>query len=410
MILIFYLFFLWYTLRFFEKIAGPFNIILLFTIFHLTYTLMIPLELYFFQIGRFSNLGLDMNDYFFWSLISYFGFISPFYFFKSHIIFQLDNIVLTDARVRKANLFLFFLLLFGFIIFKDSILSVDTYENNIKMSSNPVYKFFINLSILFSSILIALNFMKRSYLIVFVLVIILFTWSLYSSDKNPVVIGGLGFLYGLNKVNNKTNRSFIYLLLILTVIPVFSVAFSSYRSGNISYFEFSRSLYSNSDPKGPFETIINTASNKSQINYIPGESYLKSFITWVPQKIWSDRPDDLAVVYAKSNLSNYYKGLGLGFSPIAEGLLNFGYYGPFFHYLLTALSLLFLIIFFKKINTIKLNHLLLYFFISYYVIMMHRSPFSFIADIIRVLIPVILFFNLIRLTFNHESTSHLSNK
>jgi len=42
--------------------------------------------------------------------------------------------------------------------------------------------------------------------------------------------------------------------------------------------------------------------------------------------------------------------------------------------------------------------------------MMHRSPFSFIADIIRVLIPVILFFNLIRLTFNHESTSHLSNK
>ena len=67
-------------------------------------------------------------------------------------------------------------------------------------------------------------------------------------------------------------------------------------------------------------------------------------INWIPSFIWSSRPIDLGTQYAMDNIQSYTKGMGLGYSPIAEGVLNFGYFGPFIHYFLNSILIVLIIL------------------------------------------------------------------
>lgn len=397
------------VLKNFEKKLGTFNFIFFFTVFHIAYTLMIPLEILFFNEGRFSSLYLGPNKYIFWSLISYLGFIIPFSLIKNVEHIRVPEISLNLKRIKRIQYVLFFYFFSGFIFFRGSILKVNTYQGNIELSENSVYKFYVNLGIFITSVLISIYVKSKKYKRGIILMMILILWGMYSSDKNPILIGALGFLLGINN-KLKHKKSFIFFVLIILLIPILSILFSSYRSGNINNVDIYRSMYSNSDPKGPFRSVIHAEKNLGKKELLYGESYLNSLLTWVPSKLWKNRPEDLSIKFAKENISDYHKGLGLGFSPLAEGVINFGNFGPFIHYLFTAICLILLLTFLRQFKFSKLSNYIILFFILTYLVLMHRSPFNLPAEIIRGLLPVLLIFHFTKFSIQNENITRLPNK
>lgn len=373
---------------------------------------MIPLELLFLKATRFSLLpSLHPETYITWSFMAYIGFITPFLFVSKKTIFNSKHYLKEKLlfSVKKLNVFSILYFCIGLLLFRDSITQAGSYHGNITLSENSLYKYYINMGILLLSITISI-YIKNGYKIVPISILILMlSWSLYSSDKNPVLMAGLGVLFGLN---NYKFSSFKWLLIFIIIIPIVSIGFSSYRYGSLDGFSIYRSLYSNSDPKGPFKSVL--AADKDYLNNAElyyGKSYFNSFFIWVPRFIWKDRPDDLNTLFAKKHISNYSKGLGLGFSPLAEGVMNFGFFGPFIHYIMVSLILILLMRYYNSLPNKKQAFKYVFnLFLIYYLTMMHRSAFSLPADIIRILFPLILILKLTTITFQHERTTRISNQ
>lgn len=409
LVLLFYILTVRFVLKRFEKLYGVFNFIFFFTVFHIAYTLMIPIELIFFKVSRFSVAFLNPEIYILWSFIAYLGFIIPFLIAGRKKIKLKYTRVPIKTSLKNLNIFFVFYFFIGILFFRNSILKGGTYYGNIELSSNPLYKFYINIGIVCSAVIISIYMRNKKYVKGGIIMLCLILWSLYSSDKNPILIGFLGVLFGFN-IFFKKKRSFLYLNVIIIVIPVFSILFSSYRAGRIESVDIYRSLYSNSDPKGPFKSIIYAEKglNNTELSY--GESYIKSLATWVPSSIWKNRPEDLSIQFAKENISDYYKGLGLGFSPIAEGLINFGSLGPFLHYFFNASCLVLLFMFLKSLKMSQISNYISNLFLIVYLTMMHRSPFNLPADIIRILIPLLLIFYIRKFSTRNECTSYISNQ
>ena len=253
---------------------------------------------------------------------------------------------------------------------------------------------------------------NKKFIQVILLLITVLLWSIYSSDKNPLYITSLTFLICLGPIL-KNKRSVFYLFIFIIIIPIISVLFTSYRSNNLDNFSVVRSLYSNSDPKGPYQSILfyeqQLRTNNIEKQY--GFTYLESTIQWIPTFIWDKRPDDLSVKFAKKTLNNYSKGLGLGFSPIAEGIINFGFHGPFFGHLILSFSLISLLLFarslFKSNSSLNLSVLL---FIIIYILLMNRVHYAIPANFYRVLIPLFIINILLRITIKNENITRMSNK
>ena len=395
-----YFFILFRTLRFFDRQLGHFNLIFIFSLMHIIYTFMIPLEILILSSSRFLILNhLNPTLYIFWSLLGFIGFTLPFRLIKKNKLrkFSLSSLSRRIPNDKYLILFIISYFIFGVLFFNNEIFSSGTYEGNIILSNKPLYKFYVQTGILILAYSITIFTLKLKHILTWIILIFTFFWSLYSSDKNPLFIIGFSFLAA--KGYTMRYSSFKTLILLIIVIPVLSVAFSFFRAGKIDQFDVLKSSYSNSDPKGPFETIIfydqKLRSGNLDLKY--GTSYLKSLVSWIPQKLWNNRPDDLAVEYAKKNIPFYSKGIGLGFSPISEGLMNFGYLGPFFSYSIYSFFLLiFFTIIYKNLGGVS-NTIVLYVFLIYLLLLMHRSPFNFPALIVRNFIPLVLFTSLFKL-------------
>jgi oligosaccharide repeat unit polymerase len=396
----------------FDKIAGPLNFMFFFTLFHIVYTVMIPIELIVFEANRFSLVPfIHPETYIIWSFMSYLAFIMPFLFISKKTIFSSKYYIKEKllSSVKKLNIFSTLYFSIGIIIFFDNILQAGSYVGNIALSEHTFYKYFINIGALLLSITIIIYTKNGLWITSISILIFALLWSLYSSDKNPLLTVGLGLLFSINIIKIS---SFKWLFILIIIIPIYSVGFSSYRSGSIDSFSIYSSLYSNSDPKGPFQSILVADEGylkDSELYY--GESYYNSFFTWVPEFIWGNRPDDLSVQFAKEQIPDYYKGLGLGFSPMAEGVMNFGFYGPFIHYLIVSLILILLMCYYNKLPYKKQMFKLVFnLFLVYYLVMMHRSPFSLPADVIRILFPLLLIIKFTTITLKIERTPSISNR
>jgi hypothetical protein len=399
--ILFYFILIWWVLSRFEKIAGPFNMIFFFSLFHVVYTLMIPLEIKYLPFTRFSsryNLNLDL--YIFWSFISYAGFIIPFFLIPKNVYENLNNFSKLDLRkaLKNINIFLFFFIFLGLVFFKDSFILAGTYEGNVNLSSNSLYKYYIDILTMLLVVCLSANVRCSNFISGLLIFIVLLFFSVYTSDKNPLFLGGVGLLFGMSNSFKKIT-SFQAFFIALFILPLFALLFNSFRAGSISYFELFNVLYTNSDPRGPFESII-SAQKDYLVNgdFKLGMTYFESMINWIPSFIWSSRPIDLGTQYAMDNIQSYTKGMGLGYSPIAEGVLNFGYFGPFIQYFLNSLLIvLFFLVGFKN-DFLDFKKFIFNLFILYFIVLMHRSPFNFFAVFFRIFLPLIIIFNLRKLT------------
>lgn len=161
----------------------------------------------------------------------------------------------------------------------------------------------------------------------------LVAWSIYSNDKDPIVVALLAFA---SLLLARTNRSAPNPLRWLAVTSasviattVGAAAFGANRA-NVDVVHALKSLgrdgiFINIDPAGP--ALVNTVSLEQGLTYHAG-TLCSSLFLWVPRLFWPvARPLDHAETFARAYYPFYRPGYGYGFSPIAEGLATFGVLG-----------------------------------------------------------------------------------
>ena len=146
------------------------------------------------------------------------------------------------------------------------------------------------------------------------------------------VLAGLCMIYRLGS-RNKT----VFLVLFLTAAVIgFGIAlpmYAVYRGTGELTLDFLKNgdvetFYS--DPVGPFAaTIYILQSHDTQLltNAVTTSPLWSSFILWIPRAIWPDRPLDMSEAFARFVFEHWQPGYGMGFSPMAEGVLRFGDWG-----------------------------------------------------------------------------------
>lgn len=393
-----------FVLNKFEKKGGVFNLVFFFTLFHIVYTFMIPVEITYIEFTRFSNrTNLSPVVYLFWSYIAFLGFVIPFMFVYDKEFKELHikhKYLKVKKHLKNIYIYIIFFIVFGIVFFRDAFVKAGTYAGNVGLSENSFYKYFIDIGTMVVVVIMSLYFNNKDKLKGFLFLAILAIWSLYSSDKNPIFLGFVGLLYGINNVVKSQKRySFFGLITLIIVLPIFAILFNNYRSGEFNGVELYKSLYSNSDPRGPFESIITAENSYLNQDFRLGATYLESIVNWIPSFIWSSRPEDLATSYAKENIESYSKGMGLGYSPIAEGVLNFGFLGPFFHYFFISFCIIVLIKWQKKYSKNEMASFIFYLFLIYFIVLMHRSPFNLPAVFFRIYLPLLLVFQIRKFTY-----------
>lgn len=234
-----------------------------------------------------------------------------------------------------------FCFVFCILYFNELSVSFSGYENVAGLAySSPVFAVLKYVVLLNFSIIGFLLYKKNKKIIGLGFIFIAFLFGIFSSDKNPMLITilTLAILFGFKKISKI--KFFLYLLLFIPVVYVLLVlvfAFSFWRAG----FLFSESLlmafndfsFSMIDPAGPFISI----SLIDKIgDYKFGSTYLNNFLLLIPKFIYPDRPPGLAESFAVENITGWVDGQGLGFSPLAEGITNFGYFA-FFHFFIMGL-------------------------------------------------------------------------
>jgi hypothetical protein len=110
-----------------------------------------------------------------------------------------------------------------------------------------------------------------------------------------------------------------------------------------------------------------------------GMTYLEAILLLIPKLLWNARPMDLSENFALQHISNWSEGSGMGYSFLAEAYLNFSWFGAFLQYFI--IGLLWGLVW-KKIRRILWCYgcdgwYALYYILGFYfLIIMHRAPFS----------------------------------
>ncbi|WP_445577637.1 hypothetical protein GKKCFE_06825 [Pseudomonas sp. E141] len=163
---------------------------------------------------------------------------------------------------------------------------------------------------------------------------------LITSDKNPILIFlismGIIFLNGKIKLRSFCLYALVGLPLIYLILNLI-FAFSFWRAGfdiaeslNMSYENFS---FSRIDPAGPFVSISISVDTDE---YKLGGTYLDNLQQFLPKFISSERPPGISDAFAIEMIPAWVEGQGLGYSPLAEAINNFGYFA-FIHFFILGL-------------------------------------------------------------------------
>lgn len=76
-----------------------------------------------------------------------------------------------------------------------------------------------------------------------------------------------------------------------------------------------------SDAIGPFVVLVTLMYG---VVSLPAHSILISPFLWIPRGIWNDRPLDMAEGFAREIMVGWQPGMGMGYSPVAEGYQRYG--------------------------------------------------------------------------------------
>ena len=288
-------------------------------------------------------------------------------------------------------------------IFKNEFLSSLTYAGNYSLTySNSTFSFFKS-SIFFllavASGLCLSN--KKNYFIGFLIAILLFSLGLVFSDKDPMVLSVLAVVSSNTRLYSEKIRLYKYFFFIFTLLflAFLSKVFSYYRGGSGLFDSIStaynRFSFSALDGGGPFFSIITVFSDDK--DYLYGSSYIDEIINLVPRFLYlGDRPDDISVQFAKDQMVNWSDGMGLGFSPLAESYLNFGFFGSIIQFFIIAILWGWAwkytgVIFNKIIGFNNLRLIIIYRIVGFYfLLLLFRSPaLFFIKSIFYFVVPFV---------------------
>lgn len=397
------------TCKIFARREGYYSTVALFGLACYVYYVGVPLEFALFDIDSFDmghlDLILNKSDLSFIVILATLAFLSfaAGYYLSGFRPF--DEPSCYDARVSEKVPFSIKLLLpvclaVVLVVYRDQLATIGTYEGSYSTTyESPEFQLLCSLAY-FCVAIIAAVFMgtKRPWhrAAGFLLVGSIFAWGLYSSDKNPMVVGALAL--GTLFLGQRSQRmSFLLLLifgsgLIVFLFAVFSVIYRAEGDQSVATVFLEYFGLRHSDPVGPLASLQSALESHS---FMYGFSYLMAPLLLIPKFLWPGRPPDLSEAYALEHIKHWSEGEGMGFSLLAEAYLNFAWIGAVIQYFFLGLLWG---IYWKNLRLI-LWHFgtrtwsALYCILGYYLlVIMHRGPFSgFLKSLLHYGIALVVF-------------------
>jgi len=379
---------------FFSKREGYYSTVLIFGLSSYIYYIGIPVEMILGKLNVITKGDIkielyadQLNKIVFMAIIALISFSVGYYISRFNPL-RNNFTNLTSKKINYSIIFLWIIsiMILG-IFFYNIIPSLSTYSLVAATNyDNPLFSLLIFYIILISSLVVGINLKTKklkNWLMAIILIVLIFSWGFYSSDKNILLIGLLGISSIF--INSKINKKpiFIVFIILCIIFGIFSFKlFNIYRTekdiSSLKYFsmEYLRLRYS--DPVGPFSSIENNIKNTDKFLY--GATYKNILLLSVPKSIWKNRPLDLSEDFARKNIDNWTPGKGRGYSPLAEAYLNFGLFGSFIQYFLIGFFWGLLWKFFRKTFFWHFPTTLwqtLYSTLGYYILILsHRAPVS----------------------------------
>jgi oligosaccharide repeat unit polymerase len=229
----------------------------------------------------------------------------------------------------------FIFLLMGVFFLKDVQTVISGYQENYSHSFNAHSFSFLKFNLYISLSLLISYYLNNVYKIQgYILFVVLVFLGVVTSDKNPIVLGLLAvfssFLIYQEGINVKKA---LLIMVSIFLFLIFTKLFSLFRSVGVEDIDFYNVLsnfkLSNIDGAGPYFSIV--YFNENPTTYF-GLSYINDILGFLPKFLYPDRPDGTSLLLAKELIEDWSPGQGLGLSPVAEGLNNFGYHGVVLHF------------------------------------------------------------------------------
>jgi hypothetical protein len=375
------------------------------------------------ESGKYVN-NYDISSYnnhfiiFYFSIQAILGFIIGL---KISRFETCDSIIPKPTKVKSANIAIIVNALVSILVallffIEDIKIVISGYENNYGHSFNSSGFSFLKLNFYVClSLLISYSFYynnKSKGLFYFSLLVFL---GFITSDKNPIVLGVLAvvsnsYIYSKGVGLKKSILIIFYVLIFL----VFTKLFSLFRSSGVGFDELvyvlSNFKLTNIDGAGPYFSIIYLLENPTEYY---GITYLNDIFSIIPKFIYHERPDGTSLLFAKDVIKNWNAGEGLGFSPIAEGLNNFGYHMVVFHFLIVGIfwGWWWTFVHFVIRILFKSNIELYYIFyrvVGVYLLLMffRGSGLGFIKSSLYALLPILFVHIIIYMVFSNEKKSN----
>ena len=253
-----------------------------------------------------------------------------------------DNEVLfSGVRYRHVFFAAMFMVLVLFFYADYIFLSSDDYFNSANLQySDPLYSLLKYVAIsLFCYYAVLLILARRLTVGVFLLLFV-FAFGVFTNDKNPILMCLMAFACCVvRKVRSRVSSILLFWLMFPVVFSLLFLVrlFSLWRAGHsllesveMSFSDFS---FASIDPAGPYVSLSKVFSLDG---FEYGYTYIQNLVGVIPRAIYPSRPPDLSEEFAQKVILDWTEGRGLGFSPLAEAYMNFGYLA-FFHFFLVGL-------------------------------------------------------------------------
>jgi len=228
-----------------------------------------------------------------------------------------------------------------------------------------------------------------------------------SSSKDGMVFGLLSVACGIYRVLPKRQwLAFAGLLggatfALVYLVPMFSV----YRADGV--FVWSGAgihhdmIYS--DALGPFVALVMLMSSSL---YSLAHPLYQAVYLWVPRALWPDRPLDIAESFARDVMANWRPGIGMGFSPVAEGYQRFGLFLSPLHLFLTGFLFALLQYGLARFSSPRLRLAIIVTVNGYVAFVTNRGPVSsLVTQTVQIWVPIIAILMVAALTRAHTQTN-----
>lgn len=166
-----------------------------------------------------------------------------------------------------------------------------------------------------------------------------FALSLLFKEKGPAVISliGIGYLYFFFIRDRRLALAgmiagICFGLFVLKPIYDLTAIYGFPEGRFLEKLVEKKPTLLNLDSAGPMALIAYTMKEDEHPSW--GGGLMQSFSIFVPRFLWPDRPLDASEAIAKDLIPDWVPGLGMGYSPLIEGYMNFGFWFSFLEFFL----------------------------------------------------------------------------